>query len=117
MDLGKFSLSLAVKDVDASVEFYESLGFKVMDGGHRSESFPDTDEQRWRMLRQGFNTVGLFQGIFERNLLTFHPPELDKVRARLIKKGLVQEGGLGGANTPLMLEDPDGNPILIEPRQ
>ncbi len=116
MDLGKFSLSLAVKDVDASVKFYESLGFKVMDGGHQSESFPDTGEQRWRMLRQGLNTVGVFQGMFEKNLLNFYPPELDKVRARLIKKGLVQEGSSEGA-TPIMLEDPDGNPILIEPRK
>ena len=64
MQLGAFSISLAVKDIRASKEFYEKLGFEVV-GGDQS--------QNWLILRNRGHTIGLFQGMFEGNLLTFNP--------------------------------------------
>ena len=64
MELGTFSISLAVEDIEASRVFYEKLGFEVV-GGDPS--------QNWQILRNGVHTIGLFQGMFERNILTFNP--------------------------------------------
>ena len=64
MDLGSFSISLAVRDLQASKAFYEKLGFEVF-GGNESEN--------WLMLRNGDASIGLFQGMFEKNTLTFTP--------------------------------------------
>ncbi len=64
MDLGSFSVSLAVKDLSASKEFYEKLGFESIDGD---------PEQNWLILRNRDHVLGLFQGMFEENLLTFNP--------------------------------------------
>src|SRR5687767_8780694 len=64
MDLGNFSVSLAVKDIEASKRFYEKLGFKVF-GGDQS--------QNWLILKNGDHAIGLFQGMFEKNILTFNP--------------------------------------------
>ena len=118
--LGAFSVSLAVKDLAASREFYEKLGFKEV-GGEAA--------QNWLILRNGSVTIGLFQGMFEQNILTFNPgwdaqaqpvAEYTDVREhqrRLKEKGLIlaseaDESTNGPAS--LMLMDPDGNPILID---
>ncbi|MCA9251552.1 MAG: hypothetical protein KDA54_10510 [Phycisphaerales bacterium] len=120
MELGAFSVSLAVKDIAASRAFYEKLGFTKIHGDQ---------SQNWLILQNGTSTVGLFQGMFERNILTFnpgwandgkHPDEFTDVREiqkRLKADGvtLVQEAdeSTEGPASCTML-DPDGNPILID---
>ena len=120
MNLGAFSLSLAVKDIAASRAFYEKLGFEQVHGDQA---------QNWLILRNGETTVGLFQGMFERNMLTFNPgwngraeplKEFEDIRAiqrRLKASGLTltseaDESTTGPAS--LTLVDPDGNPILLD---
>ena len=120
MDLGNFSVSLAVKDLAASKAFYEKLGFAQI-GGDAA--------QNWIILQNATSTIGLFQGMFEKNIMTFNPgwtrtcetlPTFDDVRdiqKELEAKGLelqsrADESTSGPAN--LILLDPDGNPILID---
>ena len=120
MDLGAFSISLAVADIDASRKFYESFGFKVI-GGDR--------EAKWQILRNGDHTNGLFEGMFEENILTFNPgwdrfgQDLDsfddvrQIQRRLKDAGvsLVSEVDPDGSGPgSLMAIDPDGNPVLID---
>ena len=117
--LGNFSVSLAVKDLRASREFYEKLGFRVVGGNGRNYS----------ILQNETSTIGLYQGMFDKNILTFNPgwdhernrlPEFEDVRAiqRTLKsRGLAlsataDESTTGPAH--LTLSDPDGNPILID---
>lgn len=118
--LGAFSVSLAVKDIEASRAFYEKLGFTQV-GGDAS--------QKWLIVRNGATTIGLFEGMFDRNLLTFNPgwdahantlPRFTDVRdlqRHLESQGLtltsrVDQGTSGPGS--ITLEDPDGNPILID---
>jgi catechol 2,3-dioxygenase-like lactoylglutathione lyase family enzyme len=118
--LGNFSVSLAVKDIGASRAFYEKLGFRV---------FMGDQAKNWLILQNETSTIGLFQGMFSKNTLTFNPgwdrkaatlPEFDDVRAiqRTLKsRGLTlapeaNESTSGPAS--LMVMDPDGNPILID---
>jgi catechol 2,3-dioxygenase-like lactoylglutathione lyase family enzyme len=120
MRLGNFSVSLAVKDIAASRAFYEKLGFRAI-GGNQA--------QNWLILQNETATVGLFQGMWDKNMLTFNPgwdrsaqtlPDYDDVREiqRTLKgRGLTlateaDESTSGPAS--LMLLDPDGNPILID---
>ena len=120
MQLGNFSVSLAVKDISASRAFYEKLGFRVIMGDQA---------KNWLILQNETSTIGLFQGMFSRNTLTFNPgwdreastlPDFDDVRAiqRTLKsRGLTlateaDESTSGPAS--LMVLDPDGNPILID---
>ncbi len=120
MELGTFSLSLTVKDIHASLAFYEKLGFTKFHG--------DID-QNWLILKNGNCTLGLFQGMFEKNILTFNPgwdanaQNLDSFRdVRDIQAELKSQGiaiiteVLPGTTGPgsMILEDPDGNPILID---
>ena len=120
MDLCAFSVSLAVKDIAASRAFYEALGFTTMGGDQ---------DQGWLILRNGHARIGLFQGMFEKNLLTFNPgwdPDANTVEGfqdvRDIERQLQERGiplvkGVGdSASGPghLVLEDPDGNPILLD---
>lgn len=120
MELGAFSVSLNVKDIAASRAFYEKLGFvKIM--GEQSRN--------WLIMQSGTTTIGLFQGVLERNTLTFnpgwasrgeHPREFTDVREiqrRLKKEGIkfeveADETTTGPAH--LILKDPDGNPIFID---
>ena len=120
MRLGNFSVSLTVKDIAKSREFYEKLGFRVF-GGDQA--------QNWLILQNETCTIGLFQGMFEKNILTFNPgwdrsgnslADFDDVRE--IQK-MLQDRGLALATeadekttgpASLMLLDPDGNPILID---
>ena len=120
MDLGKFSVSLAVEDLATSRAFYEKLGFQTI-GGDAT--------QNWLVLQNGASTIGLFQGMFERNLLTFNPGwntagetltefvDVREIQRRLKQSGVAltteaDESTSGPAS--LTLIDPDGNPILID---
>jgi len=120
MELGGFSISLAVKDIEASWEFYEKLGFRAF-GGDAS--------QNWLILRNGEHVVGLFQGMFEKNTLTFNPgwdrnaSELDtfidvrEVQRRLKAQGVrlvteADETSTGPAS--FIAIELDGNPILVD---
>ncbi len=120
MKLGAFSVSLAVKDIAASRAFYEKLGFEQVHGDQ---------SQNWLILRNGDTTIGLFQGMFERNMLTFNPgwsgkaeplAEYEDVRDlqdRAKARGLAPTMEADDATTgpaSFMLADPDGNPILID---
>lgn len=108
MDLGTFSISLAVKDIQASRAFYEKLGFEVFDG---------KEEENWLILRSGSSKIGLFQGMFDQNTLTFNPTDVRAVQKQLKANGLtlVQEADettQGPAHAFLL--DPDGNPLLLD---
>ncbi len=120
MKLGAFSTSLSVKDIRASKQFYENLGFSV---------FAGDIEQNWLIMKNGNALIGLFQGMFENNILTFNPgwdenaqllEEYDDVRAiqkELKNKGVkfereADETTSGPAS--LVFFDPDGNTILID---
>ncbi|MEM7783748.1 MAG: VOC family protein [Planctomycetota bacterium] len=118
MELGAFSVSLAVKDLKASRAFYEKLGFTSKMG----------DEQGWLIMRNGTTTIGLFQGMFEKNILTFNPgwnsdaEKLDQFTdIREIQNSLKSDGlkltleckKQTGPDS-FMLTDPDGNPILVD---
>lgn len=120
MDLGSFSVSLAVKDLAASRSFYEKLGFEVIGG---------EPEQHWLILRNDATVLGLFQGMFENNILTFNPgwkgageaaeefTDVRELQRELEAKGVelqrkADESTTGPAS--LVLTDPDGNAILID---
>lgn len=120
MNLGAFSISLAVKDLEVSKTFYEKLGFSVF-GGDAS--------QNWLILKNGSHTIGLFQGMFEKNLMTFNPgwnADTDKLDnftdVRDLQRQLKSEGvelaseadeSTTGPGS-FMVIDPDGNPILVD---
>ena len=120
MDLGTLSVSLAVKDLDASRRFYEKLGF---------EQFHGDASQGWLILKNGDHVIGLFQGMFEKNTLTFNPgwdvnaqpvdpfTDIRELQRRLREQGVsfvleVDESGSGPGS--FIIEDPDGNPILVD---
>ena len=120
MDLGNFSVSLAVKDIGASRAFYEKLGFEVVAGDMA---------QKWIVLQSGHARIGLFQGMFERNMLTFNPgwnaakdtltdfPDVRELQRRFMAQGLqvapqADESTEGPAF--FMMTDPDGNPLLFD---
>lgn len=120
MQLGNFAISLSVKDIARSKEFYEKLGFKQVSGKL---------EQNWVVLRNGDTKIGLFQGMFEKNMLTFNPgwdangEKLDTfMDVREIQQALLDSGvELTTKADPdstrpahITLVDPDGNPILID---
>jgi lactoylglutathione lyase len=120
MNLGAFSISLAVKDIKASKAFYEKLGFTTL-GGDIAHN--------WCILKNGDHIIGLFQGMFEKNILTFNPgwdqsakevnpfTDVHELQRQLKAQGVkltteAAEGGSGPAH--FTLEDPDGNPILVD---
>jgi catechol 2,3-dioxygenase-like lactoylglutathione lyase family enzyme len=120
MELGNFSIGLAVKDIKASKAFYETLGFKV---------FMGDVGQNWLILKNGPNVIGLFQGMFEKNTMTFNPgwdnnaqklssfTDVREIQKHLKAQGVplvleADESTTGPAS--LMLTDPDGNPILVD---
>ncbi len=120
MDLGNFSVSLAVKDLCVSRDFYQKLGFAVVGGDA---------EQGWLILSCPSCTIGLFQGMFEKNILTFNPGwdsegntvagftdvrDIQKaLKARGIEPTSEADDGASGPGS-CMFVDPDGNPILID---
>jgi catechol 2,3-dioxygenase-like lactoylglutathione lyase family enzyme len=120
MNLGAFSASLAVRDLQASKVFYEKFGFEVF-GGNEFEN--------WLILKNGDAVVGLFQGMFDRNMLTFNPgwdqnaqplesfTDVREIQRQLKAQGINLETEADESTTGpayLMAIDPDGNPILID---
>ena len=120
MELGAFSVSLAVKDIGASKAFYEKFGFTEF-GGDIS--------QNWLILKNGDHVIGLFQGMFEKNILTFNPgwdndaQELDtftdvrELQRQLKASGVELESEADESTTgpaSFIVLDPDGNPILVD---
>lgn len=120
MELGAFSISLAVKNIEASKTFYEKFGFKVF-GGDAT--------QNWLILKNGDTIIGLFQGMFEKNLLTFNPgweqdarnlatfTDVRELQQQLKAQGVklqteADESATGPAS--FIAIDPDGNPILVD---
>ena len=119
MELGAFSVSLAVKDLQASKAFYEKLGFSVFAG----------NGQNWQILKNGTTIIGLFQGMFEKNLLTFNPgwdseaqlvegfTDVRELQRQLKAQGVAlmseaDETTTGPAS--FIAVDPDGNPVLVD---
>ena len=120
MNLGVFSISLSVKDLNASKEFYTKLGFEI---------FADCSGQNYVIMRNGTSLIGLFQGMFENNILTFNPgwdanaqpvepfDDVREIQKSLKLKALTlqaeaDENTSGPAH--LFVTDPDGNQILID---
>ncbi len=119
MQLGAFSVSLAVKDLKASQAFYEKFGFTGFGG----------DGEHWLMLRNGDTVIGLFQGMFDKNILTFNPgwdsnantlddyTDVRELQRQLKEQGVTltseaDENGTGPASFACL--DPDGNPVLVD---
>jgi catechol 2,3-dioxygenase-like lactoylglutathione lyase family enzyme len=125
LDLGAFSISLNVADLDASRTFYEHLGFEVTGGA---------DDQQYLIMVNGDAVIGLFRGMFERNILTFNPglrvpvddetlvfsetfTDVRDIQARLRDAGLTLTETTdpdGSGPTHISLVDPDGNPVLLD---
>lgn len=120
MQLGAFSISLAVKDIHASRAFYEKLGFESLGGDIT---------QNWLILKNGETVIGLFQGMFEKNMLTFNPGwdqnaqpiegfmDVRELQRLLKAQGVALESEADESSTGpayFMLTDPDGNPILFD---
>ena len=120
MELGAFSVSLAVNDIAASQAFYEKLGFMVF-GGDASSN--------WLILKNGDHVIGLFQGMFERNSLTFNPgwdsnasplekfTDVRELQRQFKAQGLQLTAEADETTTGpafLTLVDPDGNPVLVD---
>lgn len=120
MQLGTFSISLAVQDLEASRQFYSRFGF---------EAFAGDAAQNWLILKNGETVIGLFQGMFDKNILTFNPGwdsnaraldsfrDVREIQRQLKAQGVqfVQEADdttTGPAS--FVVEDPDGNPILFD---
>jgi catechol 2,3-dioxygenase-like lactoylglutathione lyase family enzyme len=120
MKLGAFSISLNVKDIKISKSFYEKLGFEVF-GGDLSKN--------WLILKNGYCTIGLFQGMFDKNILTFNPgwddnakkidsfTDIRDIQQQFKEKGIklqteIDAGSSGPASFTLL--DPDGNLILVD---
>lgn len=107
INLGKFSISLAVKDLATSREFYETLGFEMIAG---------VPEENWILLKNGAAKVGLFQGMFDGNLLTFNPTDARAVESLMEKAGYKLETTTSGDTGPtsFIVKDPDGNTLLVD---
>ena len=117
MNLGQFSVSLAVKDISASLDFYEKFGFEVIDGGHMNEAFADSDTHKWRILKNESAAIGLFQGMFDENILTFNPEDLRPIQQTLKESGVEFRSEADMTTTgpcSAVLADPDGNTILLD---
>lgn len=119
MVLGNFSVSLAVKDIKTSKEFYQKLGFAVIDG---------KEEEGWLILKNGETNIGLFQGMFDHNILTFNPgwdsngknaesfEDIREIEKKLREAGIAIDEETKEKTGPayMTLRDPDGNHILID---
>jgi catechol 2,3-dioxygenase-like lactoylglutathione lyase family enzyme len=106
--LGNFSISLAVKDLQTSLAFYKTLGFSQIGGNA---------EQNWLILKNGDAKIGLFQGMFEENLITFNPTDARGIQ-KVLKDAdyaLEKEAETEGSGpTSFVVKDPDGNIILVD---
>jgi lactoylglutathione lyase len=119
MNLGNFCLSLAVKNLDVSRAFYSKLGFASVGG----------DGKSWLVMKNGTTKIGLFQGMFEKNMLTFNPgwdasaktldafTDVRELQRQLKQSGIEPSKAADESTTGpehFMLADPDGNPILVD---
>lgn len=117
MNLGQFSLSLPVKDMEASLEFYTNLGFEIIDGGHMNEGFPDSESTSWRILKNGHAVIGLFHGMFENSIMTFNPTDVRGIQKELKSKGVsfIKEANESTEGPEhIIMTDPDGNQIMLD---
>ena len=120
MKLGKFSVSLNVKDIQKSKAFYEKLGFREVFG---------EEQANWLILSNEQATIGLFQGMFERNMLTFNPgwdgnaeemsdfTDIRQIQEQLREHGFTFDSEADTTTqgpASFMIRDPDGNPILVD---
>lgn len=120
MQLGAFSISLAVKDLAASRAFYEKLGFTQFGGN---------SDQNWLIMKNGDHVIGLFQGMFEKNILTFNPgwdqnalaldgfTDVREIQRQLKAQGVALEMEADETTTgpaSFIAIDPDGNPVLFD---
>lgn len=120
MKLGAFSISLSVKDINRSKTFYENLGFEALGGDIT---------QNWLIMKNESTVIGLFQGMFEKNILTFNPgwnqnaenldsfTDIRDLQKMLKEKGvkmLTEADGNSEGPASFTIEDPDGNPILVD---
>lgn len=120
MKLGAFSVSLAVKDIKLSKLFYEQLGFTEFGGDI---------EQNWMIMKNGTTTIGLFQGMFDQNILTFNPgwdgnanklksfTDVRDIQKELKNKGftmITEADETTSGPASFVIVDPDGNPILVD---
>lgn len=120
MKLGAFSISLSVKDLNTSKQFYENLGFNV---------FAGSMEQNYLIMKNGNSLIGLFQGMFENNILTFNPgwdenaqkvdefEDVREIQRELKSKGIKLDSEADETTTgpaSIFLTDPDGNVILLD---
>jgi catechol 2,3-dioxygenase-like lactoylglutathione lyase family enzyme len=120
VELGNFSVSLTVKDLAVSRAFYEKLGFRAKGG---------VPEQGWLILQNETSTIGLFQGMFPKNMLTFNPgwdrdsqtltdfQDVRELQAKLKERGIVFAAEADASSTgpaSFVITDPDGNPILVD---
>lgn len=120
MDLGNFSISLSVKDIRASKAFYEKLDFKVVAGKL---------EQNWIVLQNGNARIGLFQGMFDKNIMTFNPgwskdketlkdfQDVREIQRTLKTRGIAMTTAADEATTGpahFLIADPDGNTLMFD---
>lgn len=120
MKLGAFSISLSVKDIQASKQFYENLGFTVFGGDIN---------QNWLIMKNGDSIIGLFKGMFENNIITFNPgwdqnaknvekfDDVREIQRQLESKGIEFETKADEKTTgpaSFIIKDPDGNTILVD---
>jgi lactoylglutathione lyase len=120
MKLGAFSLSLSVKNLQASKAFYEKLGFSIFGGN---------EAQNWLIMKNGDHIIGLFQGMFEKNSLTFNPgwdqdantlesfTDVRDLQRELKAQGITMQSEADESTSgpaSFIIVDPDGNPILID---
>ncbi|MBD2868825.1 VOC family protein [Paenibacillus arenilitoris] len=120
MELGAFSISLSVKDINQSKSFYENLGFQALGGDIA---------QNWLIMKNGSTVIGLFQGMFEKNILTFNPgwnenaenldsfTDIRDLQKQLKAKGMkmLSEADVTSEGpASFTIEDPDGNTILVD---
>ena len=120
MELGSFTLCLLVKDINASKEFYEKLDFKQVSGDIK---------QKWIVVQNGTTKIGLFQGLIDKNMLTFNPgqtssketledfADVREIQSTLKKRGLKLKSEADASTqgpAHITIDDPDGNPILLD---
>ena len=121
MELGPFSILLAVKDLQTSKAFYEKLGFEALSA--------DPSNKNWLVMKNGDVEIGIFQGMFKKNTLCFNPggklgrplksfTDIREIHRELKAKGVEtkEEGGLASESGPagFVVTDPDGNEILFD---
>ena len=109
MELGQFSLSLAVKDINQSYKFYQTLGFTPLDGC-------GSVDEKWLILKKDAVVIGLFEGMFDDNILTFNPADARAIQSDLERQNIAIEKPCTGEKgaTHFTVVDPDGNRLMFD---